>query len=144
MGSLLLLRYHKTPALRMKRVRYFTLHTCYSRIMALGYHHHWHRKHTHKSRNGRGLQSINVQKLLDKFIYLASVTAVLANLPQLLKIWVEHNSSGVSLTSWATFLVGSFFWIFYGYVHKSLSLIVLNCSLALVQFFIVLGILIQP
>ena len=85
-----------------------------------------------------------MQKLLDKCIYLASVTAVAANLPQLLEIWVNHNSSGVSFLSWATFFVSSLFWVFYGYVHKSLPIMILNCSVALVQLFIVIGIVIKP
>jgi uncharacterized protein with PQ loop repeat len=85
-----------------------------------------------------------MQRFLDKFIYIASITAVAANLPQLLKIWVDHTSSGVSLLSWAVFFVSSLFWVFYGYVHKSLPLIVLNSSVALVQLFIVIGLLIKP
>jgi uncharacterized protein with PQ loop repeat len=111
--------------------------------MALGYH-HWHKRHAKKPASPKGIHSQGVQHLLDKFIYFASITAVAANIPQLLEIWVKHNSSGVSFLSWAIFFVSSLFWIFYGYVHKSLPLIVLNSSVALVQLFIVVGILIKP
>lgn len=85
-----------------------------------------------------------MQQFLDKLIYGASVITIAANLPQLLKIWADHTSAGVSLFSWATFFLSSLFWVFYGYVHKSTPLIILNSSVALVQLFIVIGIIIKP
>jgi len=111
--------------------------------MALGLH-HWHKRQIKKSASKKGIQSKTMQGFLDKFIYFASITAVAANIPQLLQIWVNHNSSGVSFLSWATFFISSLFWVFYGYVHKSFPLIVLNASVAFVQLFIVVGILIKP
>jgi uncharacterized protein with PQ loop repeat len=111
--------------------------------MTLGLH-HWHKRSLKKPVSLRGIQSKAMQQFLDKLIYIAAVTSIAANLPQLLKIWVDHASSGVSLISWATFFVSSLFWIFYGYVHKSVPLIILNASVALVQLFIVIGIIIKP
>jgi MtN3 and saliva related transmembrane protein len=111
--------------------------------MALGLH-HWHKRQAKKTAPKKGIQSQSMQRFLDKFIYVGAITAVAANIPQLLQIWTNHNSSGVSFLSWATFFTSSLFWIFYGYVHKSLPLIVLNASVALVQLFIVIGILIKP
>lgn len=106
--------------------------------------HHWHKRHTKKSGTRQGVRSESMQRLLDKFIYLASVTAVAANVPQLLKIWVDHNSGGVSVISWSAFFISSLFWMFYGYVHRSVPIIILNASVALVQLFVVIGIVIKP
>jgi MtN3 and saliva related transmembrane protein len=111
--------------------------------MSIGLH-HWHKRKAKKPVFAKGMHSKGMQQLLDNLIYVASVTSIAANLPQLLKIWVDHTSAGVSLFSWATFLVSSLFWVFYGYVHKSIPLIILNASVALVQLFIVIGIIIKP
>jgi uncharacterized protein with PQ loop repeat len=108
--------------------------------MAIGYHHWTARK---KSAKLSSLHSAKTKKILDGFIYAASFLSVGANLPQLLKIWTEHNATGVSLFSWIAFFLSSLFWMFYGFVYKKNSIILLNISLAVVQFLIVLGILVN-
>lgn len=111
--------------------------------MAFGYH-HWHKRQKKNKVVKDGLHSDKTKRVLDTFIYVASFLSILANLPQLLEIWVNHHTVGVSLISWGAFFVSSIFWAFYGYVHKSTSIIILNCTLALMQLFIVIGILIRP
>ncbi len=112
--------------------------------MSIGIH-HWHKRHLKKSvAHKKDLQSEWMKELLDKLVYLSSITAVAANVPQLYTIWFLHKTDGVSEISWITFFLSSLFWLFYGYVHKSKPIILLNTSLACVQLAIVVGILIKP
>ncbi len=111
--------------------------------MAYGYH-HWHQRQHKSHSNGNEMHSAKTKRMLDGFIYAASFLSIAANLPQLIEIWINHNSAGVSLISWGAFFLSSLFWIFYGFVHRSKSIMFLNTTLAFMQLFIVVGIIIKP
>ena len=106
--------------------------------MALFGHHHVYKIKEHKHKKSSGLIL-----LVDKSIYVIALFAVAANVPQLLNIWVGKNTEGVSIISWTGFLVGSFFWLWYGLLHKEMPMIFINFLLILVQSGIVLGLLIN-
>lgn len=100
--------------------------------------------HFHK-RKGRKLFSTKIsrdqiKKVYDKIIYGVVVLTVLSNLPQLLKIWLEQDATGVSMLSWSLFSMISVLWFGYGLLHKDVPLILLNSLLFLVQTSIVVGI----
>ena len=101
-------------------------------------HHHTRKRKLSKHKNSSGLVS-----LVDKSIYVFAILAVAANVPQLLNIWVMKNTDGVSIVSWAGFLIGSFFWLWYGVLHREMPIIFINTLLILVQSGIVLGLLIN-
>lgn len=84
-----------------------------------------------------------MMSIIDRSIYIVGIFAVAANIPQLMNIWVEKNTTGVSIVSWSGFLIGSMFWFWYGVVHKEAPIIFLNSLLIIVQGIIVLGLLIQ-
>lgn len=75
---------------------------------SLGLHHH----HT-KNRN----------KWIDKIIYPVSIIGQILTIPQITKIWIEHNASGVSAISWGYYTIACCFWLVYGVVHKEKPLI---------------------
>ena len=106
--------------------------------MSLFGHHHAYRRKLHKHKKSSGLVS-----LVDKSVYIFSLFAVAANVPQLLNIWVSKNTDGVSLISWTGFLIGSVFWLWYGALHKETPIIFINLLLILVQSGIVLGLLVN-
>jgi len=105
--------------------------------MSFGHHHATKKSHKHTRSQSPFLS------LVDRSIYLVAILAVAANVPQLLNIWVTRNLNGVSLVSWVGFLIGSFFWLWYGVLHKERPIIFINSLLILVQGGIVLGLLVK-
>ncbi|HEX8932190.1 MAG TPA: SemiSWEET family transporter [Patescibacteria group bacterium] len=104
-------------------------------MSSFGHHHASRKLHKHKKLNSLWLT------LVDKSIYIIAIVAVLANVPQLMNIWVGKNLAGVSLLSWVGFLIGSLFWLWYGVLHKERPIVITNFLLILVQSGIVLGLL---
>lgn len=42
---------------------------------------------------------------------------------------MTQDISGVCLVAWTGFLTGSFFWLFYGIIHREKPIVVINGSL---------------
>ena len=57
-------------------------------------------------------------KFLDRFLLIVAILGPLVTLPQILKIYVEQNSTGVSALTWGLFALFNIPWIVYGVVHK--------------------------
>lgn len=109
----------------------------------LGYH-HWH-KRTGKRRAGeKGVRSDKFKRFIDALISYSTILMVLTYVPQVYVIWIIHQYQGVSFWSWAAFLVSSLFWVFYGYIHRSRAIILMNASVAVMQFCVIVGILVKP
>lgn len=79
------------------------------------------------------------KRFLDKGIYLAGILGPIMTLPQLSKIWIEKNASGVSAFSWGAYAIGAVFWIVYGFMHKEKPIILAYFSWFMLSIFIVLG-----
>jgi uncharacterized protein with PQ loop repeat len=56
-------------------------------------------------------------KLLDRFLLVVAVVGPLLVLPQILKIYVGQNATGVSALSWGLLALFNIPWILYGAVH---------------------------
>jgi len=61
------------------------------------------------------------------------------NLPQLFKIWLHKDASGVSFISWMSFSVFSLIWLMYGILHKDKPIILMNLALVVIQALIATG-----
>ncbi len=83
----------------------------------------------------------SAQRNMDKLIYLMTPITIVIFVPQLAKIYTEQNAAGLSLVSWTGMLIGSVFWLLYGFVHKEKPMIVVNVAIGIIQFLIVVGIL---
>ncbi|MBY0500604.1 MAG: SemiSWEET transporter [Alphaproteobacteria bacterium] len=57
---------------------------------------------------------------------LAGTLTTISFLPQVLKIWKEQDVSSISILMYTLFCFGVFFWIIYGMILNSLSLILAN------------------
>ena len=79
--------------------------------------------------------------IIDDSVYLLGIFGFFVFLPQLTKIWIEKNVTGVSVITWGGMTIGSILWVFYGIVHKQKPIIILNLLLTIVQGSIVLGVL---
>ncbi len=51
---------------------------------------------------------------LEKIMRGMSVATMLMTVPQVLAIWIGRDAHGVSLASWAAYLVSAFLWLGYG------------------------------
>ncbi|MBT4166072.1 hypothetical protein HOE04_03480 [archaeon] len=106
--------------------------------MASGLHHYYKRK-----KKGKDYPHKNKWfSLMDKIIYLVAVSGPLVTLPQVLKIWIEQSASGVSLISWGGYLIGSFFWIVYGFMHDEKPIILANLLWVVFTALIVIGVVV--
>ena len=74
---------------------------------------------------------------------IAASFTTLAFVPQVFKIWKNRNISGVSISMYVIILIGISMWLLYGFLIKSLAVIVANIVTGLLQLFIVTLILIS-
>jgi len=93
--------------------------------------HHLHKRKRMSQKQEPYPSKNRAKNIMDKLIFVIGVLGPIANLPQLSKIWSEHNAQGLSLISWASFLIFSWFWLAYGILHKD-RLLILTYSLNIV------------
>ena len=91
----------------------------------------------HKKRK----KKTKVQIYIDKIVYVLAILVPILTLPQLFKIWVNQTAQGVSLTSWATYLIASIVWLIYGVIHKAKPLIIMYILWIIIDLVIVIGII---
>lgn len=63
---------------------------------------------------------------LERILRVLSVLTMLMTVPQVLTIWIGRDAGGVSLVSWASYLVSASLWFVYG-VQKRDKTIYLAC-----------------
>lgn len=79
---------------------------------------------------------------LEKILRGLSVFTMLMTVPQVLTIWLRHDAGGVSLVSWASYLVSAVLWFVYG-VQKRDKTIYLACiGWMLLDVAVVIGVIV--
>ena len=81
-------------------------------------------------------------KLLDKFLIVIAIVGPLMVLPQILKIFILKDASGVSALSWGLFALFDIPWIIYGFVHKEKPIAIAYLLYLATNLIVVLGALI--
>ena len=84
-----------------------------------------------------------LKTFINKFIYFIGGFGAAVIIPQVTRIWFTKDVDGVSLTTWAGFLIASVFWLIYGLVHREKPIIYTNAVVCVLDFLIVLGILLH-
>lgn len=79
---------------------------------------------------------------LDQTMVVIAILGPLFNLPQVLKIYVEHQVAGLAITTWILLLVLKVPWITYAVVHKAKPLLITSILWACSHASIIAGILI--
>ena len=79
---------------------------------------------------------------MDKAIYVISIFGPIMTIPQVTKIWIDKNASGIAVISWVTYLITTIFWLIYGIMHKEKPIIFLNIIWIFLQISIIVGTLI--
>lgn len=68
---------------------------------------------------------------------IAASFTTFAFVPQVFKIWKNSNASGVSISMYVIMLIGICIWLYYGFLIKSLAVIIANLVSGLLQLFII-------
>lgn len=79
---------------------------------------------------------------LERVLNLASAFTLIMSLPQVLSIWVARQVSGVSLLSWASYLVAAILWLIHGVRRRDRSIYIPCIGWIAVDLSIVIGILV--
>src|SRR3989338_2144994 len=66
------------------------------------------------------------KRRMDHFIYVVIFLGPLMTIPQIYNIWVVRSVAGVSILSWASYLLISLVWLAYGRLHREKAIIVSN------------------
>ena len=104
----------------------------------LGHLHFRKRVHSKKEKYPSPYKKI---RMLDKVIYVAGIVGPLMMIPQIIKIFITKDAEGVSLLSYAAFVILSFVWFSYGVVHKEKPIIITHILWAACHITIVVGVL---
>lgn len=79
--------------------------------------------------------------IIDDLSYVAIFAGLFMTIPQVLKIWIEKESAGVSVTTWVSYTILGVFWVYYGLIHKEKPIIVGNFLGLLLNVAVVVGII---
>ena len=109
--------------------------------MRQGLHHFHRRKRIHQKHEPYPHPN-KWKRLMDKVIYVVVIVGVLMNIPQVAKIWIGQNATGVSVISWGAFFIISIFWLIYGIMHKEKPIILSSIGVMFFQALVVIGTLI--
>ena len=67
----------------------------------------------------------------------------IATIPQIIEVWKNNNTEGVSLLTWSFYTATSFIWLAYGILKKDKPLILSGILWVLSQSLVVIGILVK-
>ncbi|MFA6279064.1 MAG: SemiSWEET family transporter [Candidatus Paceibacterota bacterium] len=81
------------------------------------------------------------KRYLDYIMYGVGLFAPVVLIPQILQIYTTQDASGISLTTWALFVVVNILWAFYGAVHKDKHIFFANILMMVANLIVVIGIL---
>lgn len=79
---------------------------------------------------------------VEKFMLVFAIIEPIATIPQILEIWVRHNTSGVSLETWLFYTLTSCIWLAYGIYKKDRPLIASGAIWSTSQAIVVIGLLV--
>jgi len=79
------------------------------------------------------------KRIMDKLIYVVGVVGPIMTIPQLMKIWIDKNASGVSAISWGAYLITAIFWLVYAILHKEKPLILTYSLWIVLEALILIG-----
>lgn len=80
--------------------------------------------------------------VIDRAMDVVAVISPMLGVPQAVQIFVEHNATGLSLFSWASFAAVAFVFLLYAIQHNIKPLIISEASWLVLYAVIIPGILI--
>ncbi len=82
------------------------------------------------------------KSFIDNSICFIGVLGGILVIPQIFKIWIEKEASGVSLFSWIAYVCFAFIWLIYGIAHEEKAIIITYSLKTVLDFMVVLGVII--
>ncbi len=101
--------------------------------------HHFHKRKRIYQHHEPYPHPNRLKNAMDKMIYFVGLSAPIMTIPQLMKIWVERDTSGVSGITWCSFLVIAFFWLAYGILHREKPIIMTYIAWVIMDVMIIIG-----
>jgi uncharacterized protein with PQ loop repeat len=83
-----------------------------------------------------------MKEWFDLAVYFVGTFGLLMTIPQILKIFMEHNAAGLSLISFSSYFIANLVWIGYGFFHKSKPIYYMSIVAAFFYIAIITGIVI--
>ena len=80
---------------------------------------------------------------LDMTVLAVAIIGPLSNIPQIMRVYMERDVSGLSLVTWIMFFLMSIPWLIYGIVHREKPIITANILWFITNIMVVVGILIH-
>jgi uncharacterized protein with PQ loop repeat len=87
-----------------------------------------------------GAHSSSPATALEKVLRALSVFTMLMTVPQVLTIWVGRDASGVSLISWASYLLSACLWFVYGIQKRDKTIYIACIGWILLDAAVVIGV----
>ncbi len=78
---------------------------------------------------------------LEKVLRGFSVVTMLMTVPQVVAVWTSASASGVSLASWATYLLAACLWFYYGFKKRDKTIYLACIGWIVLDLAIVVGVL---
>jgi MtN3 and saliva related transmembrane protein len=104
----------------------------------LGMHHLHKRKRVYKKLE-KYPHPDKFKRIFDKLIYFVAIFGPLFTIPQVIKIWINHDASSISIFSWSGYLCLSIIWFTYGVLHREKPIIITNTLIFILNLLVVIG-----
>ena len=104
--------------------------------------HHLHKRKRIYQKYEKYPNKNKLKRVFDKFMFAVALVGPIMGLPQLIKVWTEKNTEGLSSISWSAFFLLSLFWVIYGFLHKDKPIIISSIAWTIIHMLIVIGIII--
>jgi uncharacterized protein with PQ loop repeat len=101
--------------------------------------HHLHKRKRIHVKHEKYPHPNRLKRFFDRVILGVCILVPLSNLPQLFKIWLHKDASGVSALSWGFFACFSSLLLVYGVLHKEKPIVLMYCLLAIIQVSVAVG-----
>lgn len=108
--------------------------------MTIAIHHLHKRKRIHE-KHEKYPHPNKWKRFLDKLVYVVGVLGPLWTIPQLMKIFVNKNASGLSLITWIAYFFGAIILLLYSFSHKEKPLIIMYSLWVIIHIIMIIGIL---
>lgn len=83
------------------------------------------------------------KRVFHRIAYLAGLAASLATIPQIIKVWVEKDTSGVSVLTWSFYLIIAVILVIYGRIHKERLMVIMYILLTIAEALIIVGVIVH-
>ena len=80
---------------------------------------------------------------LERTLRIFSIVTLLMTVPQLFTVWFGRSASGVSIVSWASYLISACLWFIYGVQRKDKTIYVACVGWIILDAAIVIGVIVH-